>query len=86
MKTETVTTHDLKEGDLVKHYGIVFKLRDRKNHGMCGASDEKLQGVCISFKTDVVDASERSPIFPEHWLKDWTFQGNKLAHFNRVIV
>lgn len=84
MKTETVTMHDLKDGDLVQHYGVIFKLRDRKDHGMRPDDDADLQGACITFKTDVIDASNRSETFPKAWLKDWVFQGNKLMTVKRV--
>ncbi len=84
MNTETVTMHDLNEGDLVRHYGVIFKLRDRKDHGMRPEDDADLQGACITFQTDVVDASERCSSFPLGWVRDWKFQGNKLMRVCRI--
>jgi hypothetical protein len=85
MKTESVSTHDLREGDLVWFYGVVFRLRDRKNHGLTEGFDPDIQGDCITFRTDIVDATERCSHFPASWAAEWTFQGNKLSRFARVL-
>lgn len=86
MKTETVNMHQLNEGDRVLFYGIVFELRNRVNHGMRFGGDAEIQGDLITFETTVIDASNRSQTFPEAWLKDWVFQGNKLRSERRIIA
>ncbi len=85
MKTETVNIHELNEGDLVRYYGVVFRLRDRKNHGLTEGFDPVLQGDCITFQTDIVDDADRHSNFPAHWAADWKFQGNKLCNLCRVL-
>jgi hypothetical protein len=84
IKTETVTTHDLVEGDLVRTYGVTFRLRDRKNYGLTAGFDPITQGDCISFQTDVV-ADDSDGAFPASWQKDYTVQGNRMMTWSRIV-
>ena len=52
--TETVTTHDLNNGDVVRYYGAELRLRDRKEHPEhIGAPVSN--GVVITFETDLLN-------------------------------
>lgn len=83
-KLETVSTHDLAEGDCILYYGVTFRLRDRKEHAMRAGDNPETQGVCVTFRTDVV-ADASNGFFPKSWLKDWTVQGNGMARWARLV-
>lgn len=83
--TEIVNTHELKEGDLVRYYGVTFRLKDRINHGLTAGFDPITQGDCISFATDVIH-DDGSGIIPRHWRDSWTIQGNRRAHWSRITA
>lgn len=71
---EYVSTHRLKEGDLVRHHGVVFRLKDRKER----VEKDDPNTPVVWFKTELVHEPEDHHI-PRHWLKDWVIQGNHLA-------
>ncbi len=77
---ETVTTDELRVGDVVYVHGAVFKLTSVREYmpGPGGCA-----GPVFSFKTEVLDAGETE--IPAHWLGDWTIQGNRLAKWCRLV-
>lgn len=83
-RTENVSTHDLKEGDIVLHYGVTFRLKDRKDHGLTPGFDPVTQGTCITFATEVL-ADNSGGFFPKSWQTRFTIQGNRMALWARVI-
>ncbi len=86
--TEIVSTHDLRNGDVIKYYGVLFRLRDRKaaptDLAKAGTPEAEKFGDTVWFKTDVVDDTKNGGFIPASWLKDWTVQGNRLAQWSRV--
>lgn len=81
---ESVTTHDLADGDIVKVYGCTFRLKDRKEWPIASNEDPVRQGACITFATDGLEYSPDCG-FPQWWFDDWTVQGNKLATWARQV-
>ena len=79
---ESVNTHQLKEGDVVRVCGCTFRLKNRQEWP--APDDNERRGVCISFGTDPLTYSDAGG-FPEWWFKDWIVQGNKLATWARQI-
>ena len=89
LPVESVSTHDLREGDVVKYYGVFFRLRDRRSAptdlAPKGSAEADYFGDTVWFRTDVLDDADNNGFIPQGWLKDWTFQGNKLARWGRVV-
>ncbi len=85
---ETVSTHDLRDGDVIVYYGVAMRLRDRKSRptdlAEAGTPEAERFGDTVWFKTDILDDTRNNGFIPAHWLKDWTVQGNKLAKWCRV--
>lgn len=85
---ETVTTHDLRDGDVIVYYGVAMRLRDRKSAptdlAKAGTPEAERFGDTVWFKTDIVDDTRNNGFIPASWLRDWTVQGNKLATWCRV--
>lgn len=79
MTITTTNTHELKAGDVVMHYGVFFLLLDRKTYPMREDDCPELQGECVTFSTKCVGSTVSGDVFPMHWRKDYTIQGNKLA-------
>lgn len=77
---EYVSTQRLKEGDLVRYYGVVFRLKDRKERVEKGDQNTTV----VWFKTELVHEPE-DHLIPRHWLRDWTIQGTGLATWDRII-
>ena len=84
-KTESVSTHDLQNGDMIRFYGVVLELRDRKEWGVTAPHTEELHGQVITFKTNIIDQTQNNGFIPQSWLNDWTVQGNKLARWARIV-
>ena len=83
-KTESVTTHALRDGDVIRFYGVLLRLRDRRDHGVTAPHTEEFHGAVITFQTDIVDDSENNGFIPPAWLARWVVQGNRLAKWARV--
>ena len=79
--TNYVSTHELKTGDIVEHYGCMFELTERFNRKDKDDLVYDEQGVTW-FKTKCLEYAE-GPI-PKHWADTWTIQGNKNATW-RVV-
>lgn len=86
---EMVSTHDLKDGDELFHYGAHFRLKGRKEHPTNEFSNERdreieqANGVCITFQTDLLNDGGD---IPKSWLQGgWTIQGNRAASWARVV-
>jgi len=76
-----VNTHGLQEGDVVKYYGCIFKLRDKRVFSGPRDIECDPQGT-VSFRTDLVHWEEGS--MPLGWAETWSIQGNSRATW-RVI-
>ena len=89
MKTKTVSMHDLKEGDLIRHYGAVLKLSNRQDHGLRDGHTAERHGSVITF--DVERMTEEYGSFPKSWLDSsdrrqrYHLQGNRLATVSLII-
>jgi len=81
---ENVTTHQLKDGDVIQFYGCAFQLKNRKEWPMEAGDDPKLQGAVITFDTDLLVYTADGGM-PHHWAQRWTVQGNKLAHWALLV-
>lgn len=73
---QTVRTTELKEGDVIHHYGVTFQLKNRKEYA---------DGV-IAFDTDCLVYTADAG-FPYHWVADagahgYRIQGNARAYWN----
>lgn len=89
---ENVNTHGLAEGDEIMHYGVILKLKNRKEWPMRAGDCPNMQGVCITFDTDLIwhpdfdmkPGDEPYYAFPIHWAKAYGVQGNKLAVWSKI--
>lgn len=85
---ETVTTGELREGDVIVSYRIAMRLRDRGTRATdlapAGSVEADYFGPTVWFRTDILDASRNNGFVPASWLRDWTCQGNNLASWCRV--
>lgn len=76
-KYSVVPTTELKDGDVIQHYGVTFQLKNRHE-----------VGSVICFDTDcLVYTSDCN--FPYHWITDkgqagYRIQGNCRAWWNRL--
>jgi len=79
MTHTTANSHQLKEGDIIKHYGVWLLLTDRKAYPKRPDDCPDRQGECITF-VGVEIARERDAQLPQHWTaKGYNIQGNKMA-------
>lgn len=93
MTCQTVTMHDLAEGDQIWHYGVRLVLSNRKDHGMRPDDNPETQGSCITFKVSLVgDYPAEGASMPRNWIVNnipdtdrYTLQGNKLATVCKII-
>jgi hypothetical protein len=89
MKTKTVSMHDLKDGDVIRHYGATLKLSNRQDHGVYGGHTEERHGSIITF--DVERMTDEYGSFPKSWLDSsdcrqrYHLQGNRLATVALII-
>lgn len=101
MRTETVSIHDLKEGDKVAHYGAILLLSDRKVYAYKtgeykAVAGNRTEAECvaefgdtITFHVELVGDNPGS--IPMHWLtateeRDrYHLQGNKRMTYARII-
>ncbi len=81
MKTETVTTHELQDGDLITTHGALLRLRDRKVWKDFPSARPDYAPV-ITFNCD---CENDGGTIPRNWLKRWVVQGNGLANWARVV-
>ena len=85
-------THELAEGDEIMHYGVVFKLKNRKEWPMRPDDCPDMQGVGVTFDTELVwhpdfnKAPDDEPYYPLplSWAKSYGVQGNKLAIWAKI--
>ena len=93
IKTTTVNTHQLVEGDRISYYGCIFELYEMKNWGLRADNCPTLQGDCITFKTKLIhhpdftkkEGDDPFYAFPVSWAKDYHVQGNKLATWAKIV-
>ena len=78
MVITSANTHELKEGDVLAHYGRYLQLSNRKTWPMRKDDCPERQGECVTFDTTEVGQQEH-PQLPQHWVKGFTIQGNKMA-------
>ena len=84
-KLESVTTHDLNNGDLVYAHGTIFRLKDGRDcEPRYGETLNDWQGCTRVFETEVVQVEDPRGM-PASWRAGWTIQGNKLAKWGRVV-
>lgn len=86
--TETVTTHELQEGDLITCHGGVFELGTR-NVSQAHEVQELPAGECVWFASTYLGRarSDTECGIPKHWRTDdrpWQVQGNGLARWARI--
>jgi len=83
---ETVTTHELRNGDVIASHGSLFKLKDRKVSQSHDVTD--YGGEVIWFRTaylgPLLKGGQES--IPSALRKDWVIQGNKLATWARITA
>jgi len=86
--TETVTTHELQEGDLITCHGGIFELGQR-NVSQAHEARELPAGDTVWFSSTYIGRahSDTSCGIPTHWRSDespWQVQGNGLARWARI--
>lgn len=68
-------THQLKEGDTIRHYGCIFRLKNKRRSNCHGDSEVYVfDTVCL--------ARQKDSAVPVHWIKregGFTIQGNERA-------
>lgn len=87
-----VSTHELVEGDEIMHYGVVLKLKNRKEWPMRSGDCPNMQGVCVTFDTDLIwhpdfnmsKGDEPYYGFPLERAKNFNVQGNKMAVWSKI--
>lgn len=69
------TTHQLKEGDVIRHWGCIFRLKNKRRSTCHGDSEVYVfDTVCLGRQAD--------SNIPVHWIKregGYTIQGNERA-------
>lgn len=91
MATRSVSYHDLKNGDMISHYGATLRLSNRVDHGVDTAAGhtEEIHGAVITFDVELV--GDEYGNFPRHWLDSsnpqerYHLQGNRRAHASLIV-
>lgn len=81
MVITSANTHELKEGDVIQSHGVYFLLLERKTYPMRHDDCPDRQGECVTFTTSCIGSIVSGDVFPMHWRKDYTVQGNKMANW-----
>lgn len=89
MRTERVSTHDLMEGDTIRHYDATLKLSNRKEYPMRAGDNPVTQGIVVTFDVELIGDDPGS--IPMHWLTGhpanrYHVQGNRLGMWDRIIT
>lgn len=84
-KTECVNTHELQEGDIIRHYGWLFRLSNRKDCGVWDDHDPLIHGSVITLQCECLYSREQPDVVAPIVSYD-VVQGNKLAHWGRVLT
>lgn len=87
---EYVNTHELRNGDVIVHYEVAMRLRDRNARptdlAKAGTPEAEHFGDTVWFHTDILDDTRNNGFIPASWLRRFTIQGNKLARWTRVVL
>lgn len=93
--TESVTTHDLREGDIVRHYGMRILIDSRGQDA--GHPDYPERGATVWFHGTVLNPSQvNADLVPVGWRSSdsctrcergqhWQIQGNRRATWAREV-
>lgn len=78
---EIVNTHELNEGDIIRHHGMVVKI-GQKCISDKGPHADNGYGVCHYHNSEILAARAD---MPQPGTRLWNVQGNRLARWSRWI-
>jgi hypothetical protein len=81
---ETVTTHDLREGDMVYCHGTLFELTGVYAGSVGVSRTDRDADDVVGFHTKVVRVDYPEGM-PAQWRDGWDIQGNKRARWARRV-
>lgn len=81
--TESVTTDQLREGDIVLHHGMVLDLSNPKSWPHAGYEGRTVYSWLGTVLNPAEGADKFEDIPRSWWVDGWHVQGNELAHWVR---
>lgn len=76
---EQVNTHELKQGDIIRHCGMIIKVGEKK---VSNVFDDKGYGVTEFHMSEILFSR---PDMPQPGTRQWNVQGNRLAKWSKWI-
>lgn len=78
---EEVNTHELKEGDIIRHHGMVIQIGEKKLSDK-GSHADNGYGCAHYHVSEILCAR---PDMPQPGTRKWNVQGNRLAKWSKWI-
>lgn len=85
MKTIQVKPSEVKAGDKLFAYGVIFQVKEVLERNDSEGTKYHPSGKVYCCIADGIENVDRSGVFPQAWMKDFNLQGNdNRTHFKVV--